>query len=83
MYRASTQAAPIAVAGAWALSCLLCGCSSAQPTLRISSPADGTVVHPGESLKVTVEVSPPGALPNVLPGGGGLGLFAPVGGPPY
>jgi Bacterial Ig-like domain (group 2) len=84
MHRASTQAGQVAVAGVWALSCLLCGCSSAQPTLRISSPADGTVVHPGDSLKTTVEVSPAGTLPNVmLIGQDPIGLFPAVGNPPY
>jgi hypothetical protein len=28
----------------------------AQPSPRITSPADGTLVHPGQSIKVTVEV---------------------------
>ncbi len=35
------------------------GFLAAQPSFRITSPADGTHVHPGESLTVTVEVSPP------------------------
>lgn len=84
MYRASAQAAPIAFAGVWALSCVLCGCSSARPTLRISSPADGTVVHPGDSLKVTVEAPPARRLPNVLLiGWDPIGMFPAVGSPPY
>jgi hypothetical protein len=37
----------------------LAGCLVAQPSLRITSPADGTTVHPGELLTVTVDVSPP------------------------
>lgn len=53
----------------------------AQPTLRITSPADGTTIHPGESLKVTVAVSPPNT--KVILGGGGLGLFPGAGNPPY
>jgi hypothetical protein len=55
----------------------------AQSSLRITSPADATTVHPGESLKVTVEVSPPGGQTRVILGGGGLGLFPGVGSPPY
>jgi hypothetical protein len=34
---------------------------AAQPSLRITSPAEGTTVHPSKSLTVTVEVSPPEA----------------------
>src|SRR5580700_7318842 len=84
MYRASTQAAPIALAGAWGLSCLLCGSLLAQPKLRISSPADGTVVHVGESLKVKVEVSPPGAFTELLLiAGDPIGMFPKADGPPY
>jgi len=40
-------------------SCALTALLVAQPTLKITSPADGTTVHPGESLTVTVDVSPP------------------------
>lgn len=39
--------------------CALTGLLLAQPSLRITSPTDGTTVHPGELLTVTVEVSPP------------------------
>lgn len=42
------------------------GFLAAQPTLRISSPADGTLVHPGELLTVTVAASPPGAFSAIL-----------------
>lgn len=84
MYRASTQATPIAFAGVGALSCLLCGSLLAQPKLRITSPADGAVIHPGESLKVTVDVSPPGAFTDLmLIAGDPIGMFPEVGGPPY
>lgn len=41
---------------------MLCGLTAilaAQPSLRITSPADGTVVHPGDTLIVVVDVSPP------------------------
>jgi hypothetical protein len=34
----------------------------AQPTLRMTSPPDGTVVNPGQSFKVTVEASPASAF---------------------
>ncbi|MGA2213970.1 MAG: hypothetical protein ABSH31_11910 [Bryobacteraceae bacterium] len=37
----------------------LCGAAEllvAQPSLKITSAADGTTVHPGESLTVTVDV---------------------------
>ena len=39
-------------------SCALAGLLVAQPSLRITSPPDGTTFHPGESLTVTVEASP-------------------------
>jgi len=84
MSRARRQATPIAFARALALACALCACSSAQPTLRISSPADGAVVHPGESLRVTVEVSPPGAFTDLmLIAGDPIGIFPEKDGPPY
>ncbi len=38
--------------------CALAGVLQAQPSLRITSPADGSTVHPGESLTVVVEASP-------------------------
>ena len=44
--------------------------SSAQPSIRITSPADRTVVHPGQTVKVTVHAS--GML---------LGVFIVPGGP--
>jgi hypothetical protein len=37
----------------------LSGFLVAQPSLRITSPANGTVAHPGEQVTVTVDVSPP------------------------
>lgn len=60
---------------------LACTAGLAQPTLHITSPADGTVVHPGESLTVIVEVSG-GALKGVFvigtdPIGGAQELKAP------
>jgi hypothetical protein len=47
----------------WYLGAALCLCSltrslKAQPTLRITSPADGTIVDAGSVLTVTVEASP-------------------------
>jgi hypothetical protein len=84
MYRPSSQAAPIAFAWAWALSCLLSGSLVAQPTLRITSPADDAVVHPGDSLKVKVDVSPPGAFTDLLLiAGDPIGMIPEAGGPPY
>jgi len=44
--------------GALVASYALTGVLAAQPSLRITSPADGTIVHPGETLIVTVEASP-------------------------
>ena len=73
-------------AASWLASLLLLSSPPllAQPTLRITSPVDGTIVHPGESLKVTVEAPPVGVLPNVLLiGWGPLGMFRAVGSPPY
>jgi hypothetical protein len=81
--RAGRQAPPITFAWAW-VSCALCACASAQPTLRISSPADGTVVYPGSSLKVTVEVSPPGAFTDLmLIAADPIGMYQEKGGAPY
>jgi len=45
-----------------ALLLALTGPLAAQPSLKITSPADSTTVHPGESLTVTVDVSPPGVF---------------------
>jgi hypothetical protein len=65
------------------LLCPLAPSLLAQPSLRITSPADGTVVHPGESLKVTVEVSPPGAFTELLLiAGDPIGMFTEAG-PPH
>lgn len=44
------------VAGVWALYAAA-SAISAQPNLRIASPADLTVVNPGDSIKVIVETS--------------------------
>jgi hypothetical protein len=45
--------------------CALTGLVLAQPSLKIVTPADGTTVHPGESLTVQVDVSPPGVFDTV------------------
>jgi hypothetical protein len=45
--------------GALISSWILTGLLTAQPSLRITSPANGTTVHPGDTLTVTVDVSPP------------------------
>jgi hypothetical protein len=42
--------------------CALTGLLLAQPSLKITSPANGTAVHPGDSLTVSVDVSPPGVF---------------------
>jgi hypothetical protein len=47
------------VAKLFVAACALAGFLAAQPSLRITSPADGTTAHPGELLTVTVDVSPP------------------------
>lgn len=39
---------------------------AAQPALRIASPTDGTKVHPGDTLTVVVEASPPGTFQSVI-----------------
>ena len=52
--------------GLWALSCAMSAFLQAQPTLRITSPSSGTVVTPGQSLRVTVEASPAGAFKAVI-----------------
>jgi hypothetical protein len=51
----------------WMLSCVVGGALLAQPmpTLRITSPGDRTVVHPGESLKVMVEATPVDAFAGI------------------
>ena len=49
----------------WLLYTVFGGVLFAQPTLRITSPPDGTVVNPGGSVKVTVEASPANALKSV------------------
>ena len=35
----------------------------AQPTIAITSPRDGVVVHPGSNVTIIVTVSPPEKLP--------------------
>ena len=59
------------------LACVLVPCASSGPlgaqTLRITSPADGAVVSPGDKITVTVEVSG-GSVPFVA-----LGIENPIG----
>ena len=56
-------------------SCAVTGILLAQPSLRITSPADGATVHPGESLTVMDDASPPeGTFQMVLVVG-----FTPIG----
>ncbi len=69
------------IAGAWMLFATA-GVLPAQPSLRITSPAAGTVVNPGKSIKVVVEAS--GVFRNVAVVGcdpiGGSDMLA---APPY
>lgn len=54
----------------------------AQPSLRITSPADGAVFHPGDSLKVKVEASGKFQLVFVIAGSIGM-VMPPLSAPPY
>jgi Big-like domain-containing protein len=65
----------------WALMCLSASLL-AQPSLRITSPADGTVFHPGESIKVNVEASGTFKMVMVI-GYDPLGGTFPLSAPPY
>ena len=51
-------------------SCAPTGLLTAQPSLRITSPTDRTTVYPGDTLTVTVDVSPPAAFGLVFVAGG-------------
>lgn len=67
----------------WLSSFATAGVLLAQPSLRITSPADGTVVHPGESVKVRVEVSGKFQLVFVI-AGDPIGMATPLrSAPPY
>lgn len=66
------------------MSCIVSGFLAAQPSLRITSPANGTIVHPGQSLTVTVEASPAGAFQQVIViGWDPIGFAQPLSAPPY
>ena|SRR5579872_7067394 len=66
------------------LSCPLAEVLFAQPRLRITSPADGTIVLPGQSLIVTVEAFPAGAFKQVIIiGSDVIGFSRPLIAPPY
>jgi hypothetical protein len=54
----------------------------AQPSLRITSPEEGTVFHPGESIKVKVEASGTFKMVMVI-GWDPLGGTFPLSAPPY
>jgi hypothetical protein len=74
----------VTVAKLWILSCAVASALLAQPqpSLRITSPTDGTEVHPGDSLKVTVTAS--GTFQQVfLVGGDPIGFSQPLLAPPY
>ena len=64
------------------LSCVVGGALLAQPSLRITSPADATVVHPGQSFKVKVEAIGKFTLVGVI-SGNPIGSPNPVPAPPY
>ncbi len=66
----------------WMLSCFAAGALLAQPTLRITSPADKTVVRPGQSFRVKVEAT--GRFIHVIViGGDPIGSSVPLSTPPY
>ncbi len=66
------------------LYCSLGGLLVGQPSLRITSPRDGAVVNPGQSLTVTVEASPTAAFKEVvIIGGDPIGFSQPLSAPPY
>jgi hypothetical protein len=66
------------------LSCSLAELLFAQPSLRITSPAAGTIVHPGQSLTVTVEATPARAFQQVIViGWDPIGFSRPLTAPPY
>lgn len=72
--------AAMALRLAWMTSPVLC----AQATLQITSPADGTVVRPGQSVSVVVAASPGGSFQQVaLIGERELGLTGPLTSEPY
>jgi hypothetical protein len=58
--------ARIARSSAFTFATLLCTCAAlAQRTLQITSPAEGTVVRPGQTITVTVTVSSGGVFMGV------------------
>jgi len=66
-----------------ALLCCAIGVLPAQ-TLQITSPADGTVVSPGQVVTVTVAASPASAFQAVvLVGGDAIGFSQVLSAPPY
>jgi hypothetical protein len=55
----------------------------AQPTLKITTPADGTVIHSGQPFTIEVEAAP-GAFQYIFViGTGGLNFTLPLSAPPY
>jgi len=75
----------MAKAVAFAFATLLCaGAALAQATLQITSPADGTLVSPGQTITVTVSASPGGVFTGVGVGGEGpIALSQLLTVPPY
>jgi TonB family protein len=70
--------------GAAGLVLLLCHLAPGfeQPSLEITSPVDGTVVHPGQTLSVTVKTAKPYAMVE-LAVNGGFGFLQPLRTAPY
>jgi hypothetical protein len=68
---------------------ILCVCTpvrsqKGQPTLRITSPAEGTIVKPGQVLSVIVEASPAGAFQEIIiVGASPIGFSQVTPKPPY
>jgi hypothetical protein len=73
----------VTVAKLWILSCVVAGALLAQPlpSLRITAPAAGTIVNPGQSIKVVVEAS--GVFKNVGVGCKPIGGSDMLAAPPY
>jgi hypothetical protein len=59
-------------------------CLNAQPTLRITSPADGSIVNPDQTITVTVEETPPRSFREmVIIGHDPIGFSQVLQGPPW
>lgn len=66
------------------LLCALSACGTAQPKLTITSPKDGTVFHPGQTVKVNVEALPANAFKVIfIVGWSPIGFSEPLFARPY